>query len=390
VGSGGGGRSGEGEGRRDLLPSAGSGGSAGRGGTGLGNLGGGPGIPDAGGACADDDADGVCNAADRCPLIADQDDSRDRDRDGVPDACDQCGIGDALELAPLFYFPLDDGPLEVSAENLGSVPQEGIYTGPVTRGLRGVADPDGRAARFEGSLDGAFSRLTVLDVSEFPVASLTALFWLRTTRADAYAVISYAVEGSANEFEILFEGDSARLTLNSAVFLGDVGAGSLSDGGWHFVAFTWDGSSAQFYFDGQAAGSPIPTLQGFEATIPGAVPVTGPLRLRPGGALVLGQDQDAVNGGFSTTQMFVGGIDEVALYDRVLTEPQIQRVLSATTCGEVCNGQDDDRDGLTDEGFLGTRPECPAASCAAIQAAGEAFGSGAYFISATTAAACAF
>ena len=62
--------------------------------------------------------------------------------------------------------------------------------------------------------------------------------------------------------------------------------------------------------------------------------VTGPLSLRPGGVLILGQDQDGLNTGFMATQSLIGGLDEVAIYDRALTNAEIQEVMRATTCGE--------------------------------------------------------
>ena len=42
---------------------------------------------------------------------------------------------------------------------------------------------------------------------------------------------------------------------------------------------------------------------------------------------------------------------------------------------------DDDGDGRVDEAFLGSAPGCAAASCAAIQQSGSAFGSGDYYLS---------
>jgi hypothetical protein len=344
-------------------------------------------------ATTDRDQDGRPDACDRCPDLANQDDAADVDQDGVPDACDTCGINVALAQQPMFYFPLDEEQFSGAAANLGSVDQQGTYTGPVTRALRGVADPNGRAVRMAGQQGGQFSRVTMLNVLEFPTTALTALFWVRTTQTTDFSIISYATDTSQNEFGIIFEGDAIRITLNNSTFAtGDILASDMADGTWHFIAITWEQTVANVYFDGVLAGPPVQTSAGFEVMTPQSSLVTGPLSLRPGGVLILGQDQDGLNTGFSATQALTGGLDEVAIYDHALSNAQIQEIMRATTCGETCDGRDNDGDGRTDEGFLGSAPGCPAASCQAILDAGEAFGTGTYFLTTnpTVPATCAF
>jgi hypothetical protein len=358
-------------------------------------------------ACPDADADGLCDSVDRCPAVADdgqdrdgdgtpdacdrcpdvmaQDDSQDVDADGTPDACDPCGIGVPLALQPLFYFPLDEQGASATAVNLGSVRQTGSYVGPVQRGLAGVSDPAGRAARFVGSQNGAFSRLVLPNVQRFPSTTLTATFWIRTRQTGDYSVISYAIPGSSNEFGVIVENDRLRLTLQTSTFeASDVSRAAITDGAWHFVALTWEETLAQFYFDGEAVGAPVQTEAGFEVLERIAAPVQGPLQLSPGGTLVLGQDQDSLDGGYNAAQALVGGLDEVAIYDRVLSPEQIRSIYTGTTCGERCDGVDNDADGKVDEGFLGSSPDCAAPSCDAI-AESSAFGSGDYFSSTTPA-----
>ena len=45
-----------------------------------------------------------------------------------------------------------------------------------------------------------------------------------------------------------------------------------------------------------------------------------------GGALVIGQDQDSVGGGFSSSQSFIGTIDEIMLFSRVLAPEEVQDI----------------------------------------------------------------
>ena len=337
-----------------------------------------PGVADDG---TDRDGDGTPDACDKCPDVMAQDDSQDVDADGTPDACDPCGIGVPLALQPMFYFPLDEQGASATAVNLGSVRQTGSYVGPVERGLAGVSDPAGHAARFVGSQSGAFSRVVLPNVQRFPSTALTATFWIRTNQAGDYSVISYAINGSSNEFGVVVENDRLRLTLQTSTFeASDVSRAAITDGAWHFVALTWEETLAQFYFDGEAVGAPVRTEAGFEVLERVSVPVAGPLQLSSGGTLVLGQDQDSLDGGYSAAQALVGGLDEVAIYDRALSPQQIRSIYTGTTCGERCDGLDNDGDGKLDEGFLGSSPECAAPSCDAI-AESSAFGSGDYFSS---------
>jgi concanavalin A-like lectin/glucanase superfamily protein len=348
---------------------------------------------DADPSTTDSDQDGRPDVCDPCPNLANQDDAADVDQDGIPDVCDTCGIGVALALRPMFYFPLDEDQFIGAAANLGSVAQQGTYTGPVTRALRGVADPNGRAVRMGGQQAGQFSRVTALNVVEFPTTALTAMFWVRTTQTTDYSIISYATADSQNEFGIIVEGDVIRITLNNSTFeTGNILASDMADGAWHFIAITWETTVANVYFDGVLAGAPVQTAAGFEVVGGSGQPVTGPLSLRPGGVLILGQDQDGLNTGFMATQALTGGLDEVAIYDRALSNAEIQELMRATTCGESCDGRDNDGDGRVDEGFLGSAPGCPAASCQAILDAGEAFGTGSYFLTTnpTVASTCAF
>lgn len=335
-----------------------------------------PNAPDT--STADADQDGTPDVCDRCP---DQDDAQDVDRDGIPDACDTCGIHVALGLSPMFYLPLDEEGQVTAAANLGRVQQNATYIGPVTRGLAGVSDPAGRAVRMAGQQGAQFSRVSLLNVLEFPSTALTAFFWVRTTQTGDFSAISYAVQDSPNEFGIIVEGANIRVTIASSQFAtSDVNGLALADGTWHFVAFTWQGTSGQFYFDGAPVGSPLCTDAGCELDEVAAVPVTGPLAIRSGGVLILGQDQDSLNGTFSATQALTGGLDEVAIYDRVLSESELQTIFQGTTCGERCDGTDNDGDGRIDEGFFGSAPDCAAPSCQAIQQANSQFGTGTYFV----------
>ena len=89
---------------------------------------------------------------------------------------------------------------------------------------------------------------------------------------------------------------------------------ALRDGNSHSLGFTWDGSTGQngaweAFIDGQSVASG--TGLAAESTI------------ATGGTLVLGQEQDSVEGGFSTDQVFEGTLYDVRLFNDVRTAAEI-------------------------------------------------------------------
>ena len=91
-------------------------------------------------------------------------------------------------------------------------------------------------------------------------------------------------------------------------------AGAVNDGRWHHVCFTWESTAGSYniYVDGsqKTAGSGLKK---------GHV-------IRGGGALILGQEQDSVGGGFDASQSFVGMMSQVNLWNRVLTAQEISHM----------------------------------------------------------------
>ena len=107
---------------------------------------------------------------------------------------------------------------------------------------------------------------------------------------------------------------------------------SVIDNTWHHLAFVVSGQSEALYLDGMLQGviqpesnssySFIPTLSG------GGIPVTGPSAFTMGGTIV--PEPTAVpDPQINYPQGFVGTIDEVAAWTRMLTQPQVQEAMTA-------------------------------------------------------------
>jgi hypothetical protein len=272
------------------------------------------------GGCADADDDGLCDEVDRCPGVPDQDDAADVDQDGLPDACDPCGAAVALALTPVFYFAFDEVAGSSSAHNSGSANPSASYIGGASSSAQGVTRPPRPGLHLAGANNTAYPRVTVTGVSAFPSSAVGLSVWLRTSQTSDFSVLSYAINSDPNHFLISFIGGGPlRIGVENVVYGSDEDVTSeLADGSWHHVVITGlISSELRYYVDTQLVAT--------VAMPPGAA-------LDAGGVLIVGQDQDSVNGMFDVAQAFEGDIDELALYEHELSESQIQSIFAATTC----------------------------------------------------------
>jgi concanavalin A-like lectin/glucanase superfamily protein len=277
-----------------------------------------PAAPDSG--CSDEDRDSICDDLDLCPGVAHQDDAADVDADGVPDACDPCGVAVALALAPLFYFRFDETSGAPVAQNSGSANPGADYVGGAATFAHGVTRPERAALHLPGQDNTAYPRVTVAGVTQFPSDAVTLSVWLRTSQTSDFAVLSYATGGDPNHFLISFLASGPLRVGVQSVVVGTASnvTSTLADGQWHHVLITGRvGSELRYYVDAE--------LIDHVTMPPGSA-------LDPGGVLIIGQDQDSLNGGFDVAQAFEGDMDELALYDHELDLAQIESVFAATTC----------------------------------------------------------
>jgi len=110
------------------------------------------------------------------------------------------------------------------------------------------------------------------------------------------------------------------------------GTPGILDGTWHHIAVTWQSSDGEtkVYADGVPSTHTVAT----GTSIAGA------------GSLVLGQEQDNVGGGFSVAEAFEGLLDDVRIYDRVLTESEVL-ALSTEGCSSGFYKNDAQKFGVT-------------------------------------------
>ncbi|EHB01643.1 Neuronal pentraxin-2 [Heterocephalus glaber] len=146
--------------------------------------------------------------------------------------------------------------------------------------------------------------------------AFTICLWLRASASPGLGTpFSYAVPGQANEIVLIEWGNNPiELLINDKVAQLPL---FISDGKWHHICITWttrDGLWEAFQ-DGEKLG----TGENLAPWHP----------IKPGGVLILGQEQDTVGGRFDATQAFVGELSQFNIWDRVL---RTQEIISIANC----------------------------------------------------------
>lgn len=151
--------------------------------------------------------------------------------------------------------------------------------------------------------------------------AFTVAFWMRTKDNKAGTVISYSTQmGSIVQDNAIVLQDYASFVLsvnNQTVFTGL----TVNDGQWHHVVVTWENTEGAWvaYKDGLKTMSSSAFQKG--QVIAG------------NGFMILGQEQDALGGGFNTEENFVGDVSQMNVFDYVLSANDVYNL--AYSCDYV-------------------------------------------------------
>jgi hypothetical protein len=278
---------------------------------------------------SDTDADGVGAACDNCPSASNPL-QEDGDGDGDGDICDVCphdadndadvdGLCGNVDNCPSVHNPdqtdMELPPFPLSAwrlnEGSGTTAFDSMETNDATiTGSTWVAGVSGEALSMAGT---TADFVRIYPVADFPTTEITVSFWMNSSDTTKNGTpFSYASSSSHTNDFLVYDYNNFQIAVHSDFENTGV---SANDGAWHHIAVTWSNSGGQLvlYKDG------VPAHVGIAAN--GAT-------LGANGSVVFGQDQDSVGGGFSGGQAFLGVLDEVIVFDRVLSEWEI-RVLAA-------------------------------------------------------------
>ncbi|CAN0493196.1 unnamed protein product, partial [Scytosiphon promiscuus] len=133
---------------------------------------------------------------------------------------------------------------------------------------------------------------------------------------DYMALFSYHAGGGSDEIELSFDNNGGELQLSleigeQTVYTSGYDTSQLLDGGDHQVSVTWDNVSGEWsiYVDGAVVESGTGLATGHT--------------IASGGMIVLGQEQDNLDGGYDSNQEFVGTYQDVRIFNDVRTAQEI-------------------------------------------------------------------
>lgn len=169
--------------------------------------------------------------------------------------------------------------------------------------------------------DGANDYMVVSNFANFPTTNITVEFWMRSGDISKNGTpFSYF---STNPVQSIFSVESYQ---NFKIWVNRTNASSgisANDGTWHHIAVTWQTNGAtDLYKDG--------ILVWQAALSAGEV-------LNTNGILTLGQFQGQYGGGFSAVNAFLGELDEVRVWNTVLSITDIQDNMARTLTGTEPN-----------------------------------------------------
>ena len=198
--------------------------------------------------------------------------------------------GNRTALSPTGYWALNEGAGSSLNDSSGNYISGAAYNGPSW-----VAGHSGYALNFNGSNQYALiNDNALLDVTDH----FTLSAWIYADAASSTA--QHTVIGKSSDFRFGYSGGISSFGLYSATGIGRWVCAAVSKGAWHHVAATYNGCRVRLYVDGSLASE--------SEVNPGSVGTANRIYI----------------GSYSgTTYPFQGIIDEVRIYDVVLSKAEI-------------------------------------------------------------------
>ncbi|KAJ8001665.1 hypothetical protein DPEC_G00171820 [Dallia pectoralis] len=160
--------------------------------------------------------------------------------------------------------------------------------------------------------------------------AFTACVWLKVKEGGIGTPFSYSVPGQPNEL-VLLQGlhNPVELLINDKVAQLPL---TLAQGVWEHICVSWTLRDGVWkaYQGGKQKGRG----EGLAAWHP----------IKPGGVLILGQEQDTLGGRFDASQALVGEMSLFNMWDRVLKPAEVAALAACTSCtlGNVVPWTDQD------------------------------------------------
>tara|TARA_R110001592_G_scaffold259546_1_gene523574 strand:+ start:1018 stop:2547 length:1530 start_codon:yes stop_codon:yes gene_type:complete len=162
------------------------------------------------------------------------------------------------------------------------------------------------------------------DLVDFTVST-----WVKHESTVFGTFLSIANSSRDNEFNLNID-QNGRISSNirnqaNVPGIAIVGTRDINDGEWHHVILTRNGSTgeAAIYTDGVLNTTKVMPLGKIEVGLNG---------------FILGNDQDCLSGCYSQNQQFIGRLDDLRVYDRVVNAQEINALFNLVD-GEVSDSE---------------------------------------------------
>ncbi len=216
----------------------------------------------------------------------------------------------AREAELIAHYPFNGNARDVSGNE-----HHGTLSGPVP--TRDRFGNEGGAIFFNGTDHRIDLPHEVLDGR----LDVTIAFWLKTSKTGAQTIVSGANQLNDNEHIVFFLNERLIVffshgRVESRQGRCDVEIQPIADGTWHHFAVIRNASQghADFFIDGEEYIKRCRHL------------TYDTLKVEAGG-LILGQDQDTFGGGFDTSQVLRGALDDLRIYDGTLSATEVQALM---------------------------------------------------------------
>jgi len=214
-----------------------------------------------------------------------------------------------LADSPVVYYRLDESSGTTANDSSGNG-NNAIYTS------RAILNQAGATSDGDAAIAGNGETLITGGGSILPTGATprSVEVWFKTTATPSSpygsTLVAWGTESSNEMFAIkVYSSTMLKLTnwTNGYYFTVPAGANTL-DGKWHYMVVTFDGSNATVYYDNHNLGTQTVSFNTALSSV----------------GLVLGSQTG------NNDSPFNGGLDEVAIYNKVLTPAQISAHYNAS------------------------------------------------------------
>ncbi|XP_070543864.1 polycystin-1-like protein 3 [Ptychodera flava] len=157
------------------------------------------------------------------------------------------------------------------------------------------------------------------------MSALTACVWIKSEKSGYQSMVSYAYSNSdSNELLIGHHGNNGLYDIRIRNHPLSSSNMALDDGIWHHICTTWLSSNGKwkFYHNGVLDNEETGVKVG--------------QKIRGGGVLILGQEQDKLGGSLNPSQALIGSLSEFNMWSTVLSNADIGRIkLDCSIDGDV-------------------------------------------------------